>query len=69
MNKLVQILHWTRGAEYGRQRLGQALMNSLFNVDADLYFLIDGTDADCFYQDEKVPAFLAAVTKHIEGEN
>jgi hypothetical protein len=40
-------------------RLGQAHMNVLRVQRPDLYDEVTGTSADCFYLDERVPAFLA----------
>lgn len=37
-----------------RQRKGQALMNALRTEAPELYEIISGTPADCFYRDEKV---------------
>lgn len=45
----------------GEQRQGQALMNALWRVHPDLYNEIHGTDADCFYDDSKVPAFYKRI--------
>lgn len=38
-------------------RMGQSLMNALSEVEKRLYSDITGTDADCFYDDEKIDAF------------
>ena len=49
-------------AEYVRkQRRGQALMNALYAADHELFERIENTEADCFYDDRKIPAFRAAV--------
>lgn len=45
----------------GQQRRGQAWMNALADVDSELYGVIHGTDADCFYNDHKIPAFKLEV--------
>lgn len=42
----------------GAQREGQALMNALYFIDAEMYDEIHGTDADCFYSDDKILAFF-----------
>lgn len=39
------------------QRRGQAWMNALREVMPEFYESICNTDADCFYDDRKVPAF------------
>ena len=39
-------------------REGQSYMNSLYDISPSLYDSITGTDADCFYVDENIPAFL-----------
>lgn len=41
----------------GHQRDGQALMNALYSVNPDLYQEITGTDADPFYDDNKIEKF------------
>lgn len=38
---------------YPQLRKGQSLMNALHDLDPDLYVKITGTDADCYYLDEK----------------
>lgn len=45
----------------GKQRRGQAWMNALHDVDAELYDRIHSTEADCFYNDRKIDAFKEAV--------
>ena len=45
----------------GAQREGQALMNALYFINADLAAEIHGTDADCFYDDDRVYLFLRRV--------
>lgn len=40
-----------------QERKGQALMNALYEVRKDLYEIITGTDADCFYNDDKIQLF------------
>lgn len=42
-------------------RVGQNYMNALYYVDKELYDMIKGTELDCFYLDERVDAFLAAI--------
>jgi hypothetical protein len=46
------------------QRYGQHLMNNLFNVRRDLYDLIDGTDYDCFYYNNRVNDTLAFLSEN-----
>ena len=43
-------------------RTGQALMNRLHEVSPELYTEVTHTEADCFYQDEKIPALLDYIT-------
>jgi hypothetical protein len=43
--------------KYPHLRQGQALMNALHEVDANMYKQIDQTDADCFYQDARIEKF------------
>lgn len=40
-------------------RYGQLLMNALFEFDRASYDLITGTEADCFYLEHKLSAFIA----------
>lgn len=42
-------------------RRGQAWMNALAEVDFDLYAEVTGTEADCFYNDNKIDAFKQRV--------
>jgi hypothetical protein len=42
-------------------RLGQAMYNALYFIDPDTATELNGTDADPFYSDEKIPQFLAAI--------
>lgn len=44
-------------------RRGQAYMNALYKVNPDLHDKILGTEADCFYVDEKIPEFIRVVYK------
>jgi len=46
------------------QRAGQAYMNALFVVNRDSYYKITQTDADCFYNDNKIINFI----KFLNGE-
>lgn len=52
-------------AAYGHyvktQRRGQALMNALDAVDRETFLLLENTEADCFYDDRRIPAFRLAV--------
>lgn len=43
------------------QRLGQFFMNSLPEA---LYNKISNTEADCFYNNDRIPAFKREVTRH-----
>lgn len=43
------------------QRLGQALMNALWETDPGFYNHISGTGADCFNLDCKIEDFCEAV--------
>ena len=49
--------------KYPHLRKGQALMNALHDVHLECYKSIFTTEADCFYVDDKIPAFWEAVTK------
>lgn len=46
------------------QRRGQARMNTLRLIAPDLYQIVTGTDADCFYDDSKTTAFDVEVFGH-----
>lgn len=64
MTPAEEALFWHHYGEYMRatdQRHGQAMMNALARVSMDLYSIISGTEADCFYQDSKIPAFKEAI--------
>ena len=39
-------------------RHGQAYMNALHYINKDLYNQITGTEADCFYDDNKIVNFI-----------
>ena len=45
-------------------REGQAFMNALSEVNPELYKQITGTEADCFYDDEKIPTFFNKLCDH-----
>ena len=42
-------------------RYGQCLMNALQKIDLPIYTRIAGTNADCFYDDEKSADFAIMV--------
>lgn len=55
-------------AEYERiqevwptQREGQAMMNTLYQVDRDAYDLVHMSELDPFYLDERLPDFREAL--------
>ena len=43
------------------QRKGQAMMNALGYVAMPLYDMVTGSLADCFYRDDRIPAFRAMI--------
>lgn len=43
------------------ERPGQAMMNALADTDPGLYDEVTGSDADCFYDDSRIPAFVRRV--------
>lgn len=45
-------------------RVGQSLMNALYDINPDLYKTITGTEADCFYSDKRVGQFYNALIDH-----
>lgn len=53
--------------EYAYQglRVGQSYMNALHKIKPELYKQINGTDADCFYSDDKIINFI----NYINGNN
>jgi len=42
-------------------RAGQAMMIALNEFDSGLYERITGTEADCFYDDKKIPKFISVI--------
>lgn len=51
------------------QRLGQYAYNTLFDAEPDLAVLINGNPTlDPFYDDAKLPAFMAFVEEHWSNE-
>lgn len=50
--------------KYPHLREGQALMNALHEVHLECYESIFTTDADCFFVDDKIPAFWEAVSNY-----
>lgn len=44
-------------------RPGQSYMNALNDINPDLYVEITGTDADCFYDDNKLIDFMRYLNK------
>lgn len=68
-----KIKHWTRAlnrprSNYDHQRAGQALMNELYKLDKDFYHQITGTELDCFYVSDRMPATLAAWKDRIQAQ-
>jgi len=62
--KLINTIHTLANflkEKHPELRLGQCLMNALFACDRGIYDKISGTDADCFYVDEKIEKFWEAV--------
>lgn len=47
--------------EHADWRRGQALWNTLSDLHPDVAAELDGTDADCFYDDARISAFWAAL--------
>lgn len=47
--------------KYPHLREGQTLMNALYEANEACYKSITTTPADCFYVDDKIPAFWEAV--------
>jgi hypothetical protein len=46
------------------QRKGQALMNALFEVNPELMEEISLSEADCFFDDSRIPAFCKILDDH-----
>lgn len=49
-------------------RRGQAAFNKLHDMRPNLAYTINGTEYDPFYDDEKIPAFVAWVEKRLYEE-
>lgn len=49
---------------YKGQRIGQSYMNALFIVNKRIYEKITKSDADCFYDDNKIINFI----NYLNGE-
>ena len=47
------------------QRPGQIVFNTVFGLDPNFANTVCGTDTDCFYDDKKIEAFLAAWMKSL----
>ena len=45
-------------------RKGQALMNALYDRAPALYATITGTEADCFYVDDRIQAFYRFIAEN-----
>ena len=54
MRSVVRRADHLRGKNHGLRR-GQALMNALYTLSPVTYNAISGTEADCFYDDNKIP--------------
>jgi hypothetical protein len=48
-------------------RYGQALMNCLWDYNPFMYADITGTDRDCFYLNDRVPAALEYICTYWDG--
>jgi hypothetical protein len=62
MNDTVAIVmnEYIRSLDSPHLRKGQALMNALYGHVPEFYRKVSGTDLDCFYDDSKFDACLAA---------
>jgi hypothetical protein len=56
-----QYVQECRSSNRDSQREGQAMMNALRNVAPILYNMVTGTLADCFYDNDRIPAFREMV--------
>lgn len=46
-------------------RLGQAYMNTLYELHPSIYKEVTGTPVDPFYNDKNLPLFLNKITKRV----
>lgn len=49
---------------YTNLRKGQALMNALYDRAPALHATITGTEADCFYVDDRIQAFYQFISEN-----
>jgi hypothetical protein len=72
MSKLEQLAKKIRDTRYGPHaddlREGQMTFAALADVDIELYRELIASDSDCFFDNNKIPAFYAAVIKHWGNE-
>lgn len=54
----------TLRSRYPNLRKGQALMNALYDRAPALHATITGTEADCFYADDKIQAFYKFIAEN-----
>lgn len=52
--------------DFEPMRRGQLAMNRLAEKDFELYDRVSQTNADCFYDDEKLPDLFAFIATHVE---
>lgn len=53
------------GRDLGDLRLGQAIFNAAFVKWPGAANRVQGTDADCFFNDERIDAFFVALTNEL----
>jgi hypothetical protein len=61
-HEMDDLLLYAKVLHTGAIRYGQALMSGLFLLRPELYYKIAHTEADCFYDDNKVDRFMVAVS-------
>ena len=54
-------LHMRYKEKWPGLREGQSMMNALARIRPDLYDAVTGTEADCFYNDNRINDFREAV--------
>lgn len=74
MNNYIRVMdgftEYTRGvtARGEDQRIGQRLMNSIRESDRDLYEALNGSYADCFYNDNIIHKTLEFISNYFFKE-
>lgn len=54
--------------DFPQLRMGQSLMNCLYDINKELYNAITGTEYDPFYMDIKIPLFEDRLTQLLDKD-